>query len=148
MTIPTIMKKIPFLRPNLVKNESIIPYLLEIDASRIYSNFGPLNTRFEQRVLDEYFNRVGAVTTVNNATIGLMLAISQCKRPKGKYALMPSFTFAATPLAAMWCGLEPFFIDIRSDEWCMDEKLLNEVLQMLGDEVAVVIPICYLWNCY
>ncbi len=53
---------------------------------------------------------------------------------------MPSFTFAATPLAAMWCGLEPYFIDIRSDDWCMDEKLLHEVIQKLGDEVAVVVP--------
>lgn len=134
------MRKIPFLRPNLVKHEAIIPYLIEIDKSRLYSNFGPLNNRFEQRVLNEYFESLGAVTTVNNATIGLILAISQCKRPKGKYALMPSFTFAATPLAALWCGLEPFFIDIRPDDWCMDEKLLKEVLQKLGDEVAVIIP--------
>jgi dTDP-4-amino-4,6-dideoxygalactose transaminase len=134
------MKKIPFLRPNLVKKEALIPYLSEIEDSRIYSNFGPLNTRFEKRVLDEYFDHHGAVTTVNNATIGLITAISQCKRPKGKYALMPSFTFSATPLAAMWCGLIPFFIDVRSDDWCMDEELLKEILQKLGSEVAVVIP--------
>lgn len=123
-----------------MKKEDIIPYLSEIDETRIYSNFGLLNKRFEKRILDEYFDSIGAVTTVNNATIGLILAISQCKRPKGKYAVIPSFTFSATPLAAMWCGLEPFFIDIRSDDWCMEEKLLNEVLQELGDEVAVVIP--------
>ena len=134
------MKKIPFLRPNLVKSEALHPYLLEIDASRIYSNFGPLNTRFEQRVLDAYFDRLGAVTTINNATLGLILAISQSKLPKGKYALMPSFTFAATPLAAMWCGLEPYFIDIHSDDWSMNEKLLYKVLQQLGEEAAVVIP--------
>ncbi|OIJ18523.1 aminotransferase DegT [Anaerobacillus alkalidiazotrophicus] len=134
------MMKIPFLRPNLVKQEALTPYISEIEASRIYSNFGPLNTRFEHRVLDEYFDNIGAVTTVNNATIGLILAISQCKRPKGKYALMPSFTFAATPLAALWCGLEPFFVDIRPDDWCMDEKLLCEWLQILGDQVATVIP--------
>ncbi|NHN29802.1 DegT/DnrJ/EryC1/StrS family aminotransferase [Paenibacillus agricola] len=132
--------KIPFLKPNLVKQETLIPYLSEIESSRIYSNFGPLNTRFEQRVLDEYFDHLGAVTTVNNATIGLILAISQSKRPKGKYVLMPSFTFAATPLAAIWCGLEPFFVDIRADNWCMDEKILNEWLQILGDQVAAVIP--------
>ena len=140
MAIHTIMRKIPFLRPNLVKQESLIPYLSEIESSRIYSNFGPLNTRFEKRVLNEYFEHQGAVTTVSNATLGLVLAISQSKRPKGKYALMPSFTFAATPLAAIWCGLEPFFIDIRPDNWCMDEKLLNETLKILGDEVSVVIP--------
>lgn len=134
------MRKIPFLRPNLIKKEALIPYLAEIDASRIYSNFGQLNSRFEQRVIDEYFHYLGAATTVNNATLGLILAISQSMRPQGKYALMPSFTFAATPLAAIWCGLKPFFIDINIDDWCMDEKLLQNTLQILGDEVAVVIP--------
>ncbi|SFK72054.1 dTDP-4-amino-4,6-dideoxygalactose transaminase [Paenibacillus sp. 1_12] len=134
------MIKIPFLRPNLVKQETLIPYLSEIESSRIYSNFGPLNTRFEQRVMNEYFDELGAVTTVNNATIGLVLALSQSKRPKGKYVLMPSFTFAATPLAAIWCGLEPFFVDTCSDDWCMDEKILSESLQILGDQVAAVIP--------
>ncbi|WP_240414502.1 DegT/DnrJ/EryC1/StrS family aminotransferase [Paenibacillus periandrae] len=134
------MIKIPFLRPNLVKHDTLIPYLTEIESSRIYSNFGPLNTRFEHRVMDEYFDHLGAATTVNNATIGLILAISQSKRPKGKYVLMPSFTFAATPLAAIWCGLEPFFVDIDSDNWCMDEKKVSECLQILGDEVAAVLP--------
>lgn len=134
------MKKIPFLRPNLVKKETLLPYLSEIDTSRIYSNFGPLNKRFEQRILNEYFDNSGDVTTVSNATIGLILAISQCMRPTGKYALMPSFTFAATPLAALWCGLEPYFVDIHSDDWCMNEELLNEMIQKLGDQVAVVVP--------
>jgi dTDP-4-amino-4,6-dideoxygalactose transaminase len=118
----------------------LTPYLSEIDTSRIYSNFGPLNTRFEQRVLDEYFDSQGATTTVNNATIGLILALSQCKRLKGRYVLMPSFTFAATPWAATWCGLEPYFVDIRSEDWCMDENHLRNILEKLGDQVAAVMP--------
>ncbi|MFJ5713985.1 DegT/DnrJ/EryC1/StrS family aminotransferase [Neobacillus sp. NPDC093127] len=134
------MTKIPFLRPNLVKKEELFPYLSEIETSRMYSNFGPLNARFEQRVLDEYFDTKGAVTTVNNATIGLILALSQVKRSKAKYVLMPSFTFAATPLAALWCGLEPFFIDINQDDWCMNEKLVSEWLEKLDDQVAAVMP--------
>ncbi|MBA4494328.1 DegT/DnrJ/EryC1/StrS family aminotransferase [Paenactinomyces guangxiensis] len=134
------MTKIPFLRPNLVKREEFSQYFSEIEESRIYSNYGPINTRFESRVLNEYFDNIGAVTTVNNATIGLMLAISKCKRSKGKYALMPSFTFAATPLAAMWCGLEPYFIDIYSDDWCMNKELLSDLLKRLGDQIAIVIP--------
>jgi dTDP-4-amino-4,6-dideoxygalactose transaminase len=132
--------KIPFLRPNLVRKEALSPYLAEIEATRVYSNFGPLNTRFEKQVLDQYFNQLGAVTTVSNATIGLVLALSQSKRPKGKYVLMPSFTFAATPLAAIWGGLEPFFVDISSDDWCMDEKILSEWIVTLGDQVAAVLP--------
>jgi len=132
--------KIPFLVPNLVKRESYASYLDRIDHSRIYSNFGPLNSCLENRILDEYFHGSGAVTTVNNATTGLMLAIAQLKKQGGKYAIMPSFTFSATPLAAMWCGLQPYFVDIRPDHWCMDEQLLDHVIDTLGDEAAVVVP--------
>jgi dTDP-4-amino-4,6-dideoxygalactose transaminase len=134
------MKHIPFLKPNLVKKETYLAYLSQIDESRLYSNYGPLNSLFESRLLSECFENQGAVATVNNATTGLMLSISQTMRQKGRYALMPSFTFAATPLAAMWCGLEPYFIDIRRDDLCMDEEILDETLAKLGDEVAVVIP--------
>ncbi|ANB59868.1 aminotransferase class I/II-fold pyridoxal phosphate-dependent enzyme [Anoxybacteroides amylolyticum] len=134
------MEKIPFLKPNLITLDSYKHYILEIDNSKIYTNYGPLNDKFEKRILSEYFNDSGAVTTVNNATLGLILAISQLKRPQGKYALMPSFTFSATPLAAMWCGLEPYFIDINEDDWFMNETQLEEVLHQLGDEVAVVVP--------
>ncbi len=142
-----MMRKIPFLKPNLVRKEAYLGYLSQIDESRVYSNYGPLNDLFERRVLKEYFQGVGAVTTVNNATIGLMLAISQTKRSKGRYALMPSFTFPATPLAAMWCGLEPYFIDIRSDDWCMDESILEETLDRLGDQVACVVTYATFGTC-
>lgn len=134
------MGKIPFLKPNVVTLELYKNYLLEIDNNQIYTNFGPLNKKFEERVLLEYFNNSGALTTVNNATMGLTLAIAQLKRPNSKYALMPSFTFSATPLAALWCGLEPYFIDITDDDWSMSVVQLEQVLKELGDEVAVVVP--------
>ena len=134
------IRKIPFLRPNLVKQDTFTNYLAQIEQSRLYSNYGPLNTLFENRVLTEYYEGNGAVLTVNNATSGLMLAINQSKRPKGRFALMPSFTFSATPLAAMWCGLEPYFVDVNKDDWCMNEELVKDLLTKLGDEVAVVVP--------
>lgn len=90
--------------------------------------------------MSEFFDSKGAVTTVANATLGLMAAIQFKKRKKGKYALMPSFTFPATPLAAIWCGLEPYFIDVSLDDWCMDKTLLLDKIDELKDEVAVVVP--------
>lgn len=134
------MWEVPFLKPNIVSFNSYRNYIEEIDKKKIYSNYGPLNNKFEESIIAEYFDNSGAVTTVSNATLGLILAISQMKNPKGKYALMPSFTFSATPLAAMWCGLEPYFIDINEDNWIMNQEQLEEVLNELGDEVAVVVP--------
>lgn len=134
------MRHIPFLRPCLVTKDSYMKYLDQIDESRLYSNFGPLNTFFERRLLEDWFSNVGEVTTVNNATTGLILAISVIKKAKGRYALMPSYTFPATPLAALWCGLTPYFIDIVEDSWLMNESLVEDTLKRLGDEVAVVVP--------
>ncbi len=133
-------KRIPFLRPNLVRHESYAAYLDQIDESHVYSNFGPINTQLEQRLIDEFFLGQGSLTTVANATMGLMLAISLCRRPKARYALMPSFTFAATPLAAMWCGLEPYFIDIDPDGWHLDIQQVEQTIKNLGNDVAVLIP--------
>lgn len=129
---------IPFLRPRLVTADDYLPYLRQIDQSRLYTNFGPLNTKFEQRMLSEWFGNQGAVCTMGNATLGLMLAISQMKRP-GRYAIMPSFTFAATALAAQWCGLEPVFVDIDPQQWAVDPSALERALERYGDEVAVVV---------
>lgn len=134
------MPNIPYLRPRLVPLEEFAGYLRGLENDRIYSNFGPLNSRFEERVVAEYFGGTGAVTTVNNATSGLMLAIALAKRAGGRYAVMPSFTFAATPLAAMWAGLEPFFVDVDPDDFCVSLPELQRTVEQLGDSVAVVVP--------
>jgi dTDP-4-amino-4,6-dideoxygalactose transaminase len=134
------MQHIPFLRPSLVPKEAYLPYLDEIDRTHIYSNFGPLNLRFEERLLQERFHGSGAISTVANATLGLMLAIAAVKRPEASFAVMPSFTFAATPLAAMWCGLTPYFVDIDADDLCMSETQLKDVIQRLGSQIAVLLP--------
>jgi dTDP-4-amino-4,6-dideoxygalactose transaminase len=93
------MREVPFLRPNLVKLDKYRAYIESAEQAHVYSNFGPLNTAFEQRVIQEIYCGSGAGTTVSNATIGLMLAIRLLGR-KGRFAVMPSYTFAAAPLAA------------------------------------------------
>lgn len=134
------MTKIPFLKPSIVKKDTYLDYITQIEKTRLYSNYGPLNTLFETRVVNELYQQKGSVTTVNNATSGLIVAIEQLKREKGRYALMPSFTFSATPLAAIWCGLEPYFVDIDPETLCMDEKITEDLIHELGDEIAVIVP--------
>lgn len=133
------MDKVPFLKPKLVELDDYAPLLAEMDRVRQYTNFGPLNTRFETRIVDEWMGGEGAASTVCNATLGLMLAISDLKRP-GRYAVMPSFTFAATPLAAQWCGLEPYFVDVDPEEWVLHPTKLRRALDELGRDAAVVVP--------
>jgi dTDP-4-amino-4,6-dideoxygalactose transaminase len=134
------MENIPFLRASTVPVSEYLDELKEIDTSHIYTNYGPINQRFEETIMSSFFQNRGAVTTVANATLGLMAAIQLKKRRKGKYALMPSFTFPATALAAIWCGLEPYFIDISIDDWYMDKTVLLDKIEELKEEVAIVVP--------
>jgi dTDP-4-amino-4,6-dideoxygalactose transaminase len=135
---------IPFLRPNLVKADQYLQYLRRIDESRLYSNFGPLNKEFEERILKEHFNSQGAVVTTQNCTLGLILALTAMKRKGGRYVLLPSFTFAASAQAVLWAGLEPYFVDIDPDTWSMDINLVHGLLEELGEQVAAVL----VYSCF
>src|SRR5947199_2386026 len=108
-------EKIPFLKPNPHKLSELVDQLAQIEASNIFSNYGPVNTRLEQSFTARFFGGRGACVSVCNATIGLMLAIRMAigttSDKKRRYALMPSFTFAATAHAAIWAGLTPLLCD-------------------------------------
>jgi dTDP-4-amino-4,6-dideoxygalactose transaminase len=136
--------KIPFLKPQPAKVSDHLSSFEAIEASGIYSNFGPQNTRFEARMIEHIFGGKGMCMTVCNATIGLMLAVREvvdtAANPRAKYALVPSFTFAATPHAAIWCGLKPILYDIDPKTWLPSMSEEDRLLDIYGDEVGVIIP--------
>ena len=134
---------VPLARPNPPRLSEAGPLLRAIEDRGIFSNFGPVNSDFEGRMLTQMFGGEGACMTVCNATIGLMLAIQHAigARPvRRRYALMPSFTFAATAHAAMWCGLTPLFCDIDRDDWSAAPAAEEAMLRLYGDDIAVVVP--------
>ena len=45
-----VTSPIPLMRPQLPDADTLLPYLREIDGARVYTNFGPLLERFEQRL--------------------------------------------------------------------------------------------------
>ena len=108
----------------------------------VFSNFGPVNTRFEQEMLVRFFGGKGACMTVCNATIGLMLAIKDAvgDTPPGQFALMPGFTFAAAAHAALWCGLTPLLCDIHPQHWAADPEAERRCLTRYAGRIAVVMP--------
>ncbi len=87
--------------------------------------------------------------TVANATLGLMLAIKRAVgwNPRARYALMPSFTFAAGAQAALWCGLTPLFCDIDAETWLPSAAAEDELLAKYGGEIAVMVPNATFGNC-
>jgi dTDP-4-amino-4,6-dideoxygalactose transaminase len=138
--------KIPLVRPAPPKLSLAIDELQSLEQSGIFSNFGPVNTRFEQEMLKRFFGGEGACTTVCNATIGLMLAIKEAVGETSpgaenrQFALMPSFTFAAAAHAAIWCGLTPLFCDIDPQTWTADPTAESAMLSRYAGRIAVVMP--------
>ncbi len=133
---------IPLVRPAPPQLSLALAELKALEESGVFSNFGPVNTLFEQEMMARFFAGEGACVTVCNATIGLMLAIKDAvgEQPSGKFALMPSFTFAAAAHAALWCGLTPLLCDIDPATWAADPAAEAEMLSRYAGQIAVVMP--------
>ncbi len=136
--------KVPLTKPNPAKLSESVDLLREMEERAIFSNFGPLNSSFEQDIVEVMFGGVGQCLTVCNATIGLMIAMRQAieSRPKSRrrYALMPSFTFAAAAQAAQWNRLTPLYCDINPVDWSADPESERKLLERYGDQIAVIVP--------
>ncbi|HYB99087.1 MAG TPA: DegT/DnrJ/EryC1/StrS family aminotransferase [Candidatus Limnocylindrales bacterium] len=128
--------RIPFLEPDLPDAAPLAEDMQRIVASARLSNGGP----FEESLCDRIAARVGAAhcIAVANATIGLMLAMRATARPGATLAVMPSFTFPATALAARWAGLEPLFCDIDERTW--QPRVPIESLRPFADSIALLVP--------
>ena len=138
------MTMIPLIHPEPPRLSAALDALRAIEARGIYSNFGPVNAAFEAEMVAKLFDGRGALTTVCNATIGLMLAIRaalpDAHSGRRRYALMPSFTFAATAQAALWCGLTPLFCDIDPATWEPDAVDEERLLRRYRNRIAAIVP--------
>lgn len=145
----SFIMQIPLIRPNPPKLSMLREELEAIEHSGVYSNYGPVNKRLEEQLLTDLFGSSGACVTVANATLGLMLAVKQAVgwHPSGRYALMPSFTFAATGHAALWCGLTPLLCDIDRNTWLPDPEVEEAMLEHYGKDIAVMLPNATFGNC-
>ncbi len=150
---------VPFLRPRPPSLCDLGDELRTIERSGIFTNYGPVNTRFETALQEGMFADGGACVTVCNATIGLMTAIRAVversdagralrpDRPGRRYALMPSFTFAAAAMAADWAGLTPLFCDIDEHDWTASADAEEAMIARHGEDIAVIVPYATFGTC-
>lgn len=135
------MPLIPIMRPKLPSADRLTPYLKSIDASRTYSNFGPLALSLEDRLAEHYGLNQGTVATVANATLGLAIALAAQQPPPGSLCVMPAWTFVASAHAAVMAGLVPYFVDVDPETWAIDAgKLLDEIGRAPA-RVGAVMPV-------
>lgn len=138
----TLPIAIPVLRPKLPSLKLLAPYLRRIDASRWYSNYGPLVQEFEQRISSklqarrEWFVSAASGTA---AIVGAILASAGRAKPDRPYAIVPAFTFVATASAVEQCGFRPYLCDVDESSWALDpEKVLRHSHL---ERVGVVVPV-------
>src|SRR5258708_10789253 len=90
---------IPVMRPILPSASQLLPYLRRIDATRNYSNSGPLVAELEGRLGEHLRLPSGGVVTAASGTtalIGAILAKAGPAKVERPFALIPAFTFVAT----------------------------------------------------
>lgn len=136
-----VTSPIPLMRPQLPDADALLPYLRGIDVARVYTNFGPLLERFEQRLSEALALEEGQIVCVANGTLALTLALKTFDPAPGALCAMPSWTFAATPAAACTVGLVPWFLDVDGETWALDPEMVKARLREAAGPVAAVVPV-------
>lgn len=129
-------------RPLLPQARDIFKYLELADHNRWYTNRGCLVVLLEQRLAELIGQESWTVMTTASGTAALeaaILATVGCADADRPLALMPSYTFTATAVAAERCGYKPYFIDIDPENWVVDLEViaLHPRLKEVGVVVAV-----------
>lgn len=124
-------------RPSLPPLTDLIPYLEEIWSSRVLTNGGKFHAELE-KALSEKFG-TGPVALVNNATIGLILAL-KALNVSGEVITTP-YSFVATSHALLWNGLTPVFVDIDANTLNIDPARIEEALT--ENTTAILAVHCY-----
>jgi dTDP-4-amino-4,6-dideoxygalactose transaminase len=133
---------VPVLRPLLPLADRILPYLRRIDATRIYSNHGPLSCELERRLAEHLRLPQGGLACAGSGTaalIGAILATAGRAASERPLAIIPAFTFAATAAAVEQCGYQPHLADVDADSWMLDaERLLTHPER---ERVGIIVPV-------
>ena len=133
---------IPVLRPRLPSAEQLLPYLRRIDATRVYTSWGPLALELEERLCRRFSLPVGGVVSASSGTSALTAAIlTAAGRAAGRrgLAIVPALTFVATAAAAESCGYTLRIADVDPETWQLDPERVAARTDL--DEVAIVIPV-------
>lgn len=134
--------KIPFLKPTFPPIYSYAADFYKIYQNGHFTNNGPYVRRFENE-LKQYLGCANTPVMVNNATTGLIVAFKSLGLPVGSKVIVPSFTFAATIQALLWCGLEPLYCDINLETYNIS---IGDIIVLLSQHEDVS-AICAV-NCF
>lgn len=131
--------RFPVLRPLLPTADKLMPYLRQIDAGRWYTNYGPLLREFEARMARHFAVDWDQLATSTNATLAITQTLRALGAQPGSLCVMPSWTFVATPAAAVWAGLHPYFVDVDPDTWLIRPDQVLEIARSRPVGAVIVV---------
>jgi len=143
--VPHKQYKIPVLRADLPVAEELIHWISKIDKRHIYSNFGPLLTRYESELIQRGFihcitKGIGAhVISVSSGTTAIQAAIAALNLTKNAKVLLPSFTFGGTGLAVVAQNCEIIFAEVDPKTWCLTPEIARDILKFT--DIDLVLPV-------
>ncbi len=127
-------KNIPVTRSWMPPFDDYCREIEDLWDSRWLTNMGDKHRRLEE-ALAEYLD-VPYVALFTNGHLALETAL-QALELQGEVLTTP-FTFASTTHAIVRCGLTPVFVDIRSDDYTLDAKKLEECIT---DKTCAIVPV-------
>jgi dTDP-4-amino-4,6-dideoxygalactose transaminase/SAM-dependent methyltransferase len=133
---------IPVFRPQLPKSSDLLIYLGRIDATRIYSNHGPLLLELERSLCDGLGMPSGGVRCANSGTsalVGAILATAGRATAARPLAVVPAFTFVATVAAVEQCGYQPYLADVDANSWLLDPEML--IRDPVRERIGLAMPV-------
>lgn len=126
----SVFGMIPLLVPRVPTADQIYPYLLEIDSNQVYSNNGPLSRRLVSRLASYFGINEENITTLSNATLAIEGALFTSPS-KSKEWDIPSWTFTATPAAALNAERQIRFVDVDRDWRAIPEPGTRNLIDVL-----------------
>src|SRR2546427_9869392 len=130
-------ERIPWVRPILDPDESLLADIHAALSSGRVTNDGPHLREFERQLAD--YLGVEDCVAVSSGSAALLLAILALDL-RGGTAVLPSFTFLATLNAILLAGLTPVFCDIEPETWTLSPTHLDRLLAA-DPAIRLVVPV-------
>lgn len=134
---------IPLRKSRMPELVRLKKYLKHIDQTKNYSNRSDLVLQFEERISDHLGlsdkNVIALSSGFSALTLGIKLLINN--ENKKRYCVVPSFTFPGTISSILFAGLEPYFIDISPNDFCLSAESLKKEFKGDFSDIACVVPV-------
>jgi dTDP-4-amino-4,6-dideoxygalactose transaminase len=122
---------IPVTKPYLPNREKLKQYIDGIYERQWLTNNGQLVQELTRRL--EVYLGVENLLLVANGTLALQIAyralgVSDSRPEQHPEAITTPFTFIATASSQKWDGVEPVFVDIDPETWCLAPKNIEAAI--------------------